>query len=365
MIRRHASVRVGFREVIWLSICAVLIAGAFLYSNADNRAPLSSAETRFVETSPGGLQIVPASCPSDPHEGGSCSGNAACNIYFVPDPVTQGQNSTVYWSAPSGGWSYTLSYPGGSNPVSAWGSSTVNGNQTKTYTLSYQSFGEGGGGFMHSGTTVSCSAILTVTPQCSPTSICGSGADTNKVVNSCTLAVIDDCVVNHGAGWTCSAGVCIPPSPGPQCTAQYFCSGSDLYYKNSQCVDSFIQHCAYGCSSSACLPTPPITFMPFTGTGPYGSFDATGHLQVRPLLVRSGETVHVYWNATNVSSCSVTGSNDDSWPDTPLSGSDGKTSSAIVKRTTYTLFCTALPGATPSSITETKTVNIIPIFEES
>jgi len=46
------------------------------------------------------------------------------------------------------------------------------------------------------------------------------------------------------------------------------------------------------------------------------------------------------------------------------SGSGGKTSSPITSQTTYTLACTGFPGATPISVIETVTVNIIPVFEE-
>lgn len=38
-----------------------------IFSMADSRAPIASSETRFVEYSEGGMQIVPASCPSNPH----------------------------------------------------------------------------------------------------------------------------------------------------------------------------------------------------------------------------------------------------------------------------------------------------------
>lgn len=158
----HSSL-ISRRDVRLFLICLTVIFLAFAFENAGARKPISSAETRFVEQSPRGLQIVPASCasvPPNPHDGGSCSGNGACNIRFSPDPVALNQSSTLFWSAPSGGSGYTLSYPGGSNPVSNVGSGSVGGDQTKTYTLSYNGVSDAGA----LGAPVSCSAVLTVCP---------------------------------------------------------------------------------------------------------------------------------------------------------------------------------------------------------
>ncbi|MBI5470077.1 hypothetical protein HY968_02020 [Candidatus Kaiserbacteria bacterium] len=176
------------RERLLLFIAGILLLVLFFMQQVGDRAPISSAETRFVEKSLGGLQIVPASCasvPPNPHNGGSCSGNGGCNISFSPDPVALGQSSTVFWNAPSGGSSYTLSYPGGSNPVSNAGSGAVGGESSKTYTLSYRAVSDSGAGSEGgAGNTVSCSAILTVCPagqtvqngQCVPTTNqCPSG----------------------------------------------------------------------------------------------------------------------------------------------------------------------------------------------
>lgn len=148
------------------------------------------------------------------------------------------------------------------------------------------------------------------------------------------------------------------------CTPTYFCSGNDLYYRNASCVESLSQTCGYGCAGSACIPPPSIGFTPFSASNvTYGPFTATGHLEVKPSLLWSGNTTSVYWNVSNAQSCSVTGSNGDSWSGS-FSGSGGKTSSPITSQTTYTLACTGFPGATPISVIETVTVNIIPVFEE-
>jgi len=158
------------------------------------------------------------------------------------------------------------------------------------------------------------------------------------------------------------------------CTPSYYCSGDDRWYIDATCVDSFVETCPYGCSAGVCLPQASITFTEFsayydeTGTegalgGDILSFTASGHLQVVPALIRSGNFVSVYWNVENATSCTVTGSNGDSWSGV-FSGSYGTTSSALTEQAEYTLDCDALPDATPTSITETAIVNIIPIFEE-
>ncbi|MEK7132670.1 MAG: hypothetical protein AAB830_01330, partial [Patescibacteria group bacterium] len=150
---------------------------------------------------------------------------------------------------------------------------------------------------------------------------------------------------------------------GGTCTPEYFCSGSDVYYKNASCSESLYQQCVSGCSGGACLAPPSAQAASFGASNLFGAFTATGHLQIKPLLVRNGDPTWVYWNLDRVSSCAVTGTNEDSWNGSS-SGSAGKTSNPIIGQTTYTLSCAALPGASPSSITESQTVNIIPIFQE-
>jgi hypothetical protein len=76
-------------------------------------------------------------------------------------------------------------------------------------------------------------------------------------------------------------------------------------------------------------------------------------LDVHPNLVRTNDTTKITWTSIETTSCTVTGSNGDSW--TGLSGE--KTSSPITGETTYTLDCTAFDG---SKVTETKKVNVAP-----
>ena len=129
----------------------------------------------------------------------------------------------------------------------------------------------------------------------------------------------------------------------PPCTAQYYCSGIDLYYRNSSCVSNLIQTCAYGCSGGACIGAPTPT--------PEGSLSAS------PRLLRSGATTQISWTTSGVTSCTVAGSNGDSWTGT----SGTQTTSPITQQTTYTLSC----GGEYGTFTDTEIVNIIPVFEET
>ena len=147
---------------------------------------------------------------------------------------------------------------------------------------------------------------------------------------------------------------------GPSCTPVYTCSGTQtILYTNIACQTSTYATCAAPtfCSSGAsvCLYPQP-TFITSSG-------GLTGHLQLLPELVSGGETTQIHWNVDNVTSCSLSGTNGDSW--TGLSsGPAGKTSSVITGQVTYTLTCAAYPGVTPPTLSESATVNVIPVFEE-
>src|SRR5579872_1081667 len=142
------------------------------------------------------------------------------------------------------------------------------------------------------------------------------------------------------------------------CTPTYSCSGNTIQYENSSCQVSNVATCVAPqfCSteSSSCL-APTILF---NSSGGY-----TGHLQVVPRLVRPGEPVQVYWNVSDAQSCSVTGSNGDSWSGLS-SPSGGETSKPISSQTTYTLSYVADSGATPPSITEEVQVDTTPVYHE-
>jgi len=141
-----------------------------------------------------------------------------------------------------------------------------------------------------------------------------------------------------------------------QCTPAYSCSGETIQYTNASCQVSNVQSCVSPafCSagSSSCL-------YPAVGFNPSGSY--SGNLQLIPGLLQSGETTLVHWSVSNARSCTVTGSNGDSWSGLS-SPAKGETSKPIVSQTTYTLSCTAY--STNPGVSETETVNVTPAFRE-
>ena len=137
------------------------------------------------------------------------------------------------------------------------------------------------------------------------------------------------------------------------CAPIYSCSGNNVTYTDNSCATSAVTSCV---SPNYCSPGTPTCVSPVpvfnAGTG------TTGHLQVRPQIVPKNGTASVLWNVSNVSSCSVTGSNGQSW--TAISGSNATL--PITQQTTFTLACT--PYAGQSFTSETQVVNLVPTFQE-
>ena len=67
----------------------------------------------------------------------------------------------------------------------------------------------------------------------------------------------------------------------------------------------------------------------------------------------------MFWNVDNVTDCTVTSPND-LWSG-GTSGPSGQTSSPINQQTVFTLSCTGLDGTT---IHETATAGVVPVFQE-
>jgi len=152
-------------------------------------------------------------------------------------------------------------------------------------------------------------------------------------------------------------------SYAPVCSAGFFCIGRDLYYTSTSCANSFQRSCGYQCGTGGCVVPPPAEFEAFDATYRGGTFRSDGSLRAIPTLLRSGDTAQVYWRARNVASCTVTGTNGDSWT-ASSSGEAGRTSSPITQRTTFTRVCQALPEAAVSTIGGTAVVNVVPSFDE-
>ncbi len=216
-----------------------------------------------------------------------------------------------------------------------------------------------------------CPAGTTGTPPNCVSNTCPAG--TTGTPPNCvgTTPPTTSCVSNQGATCTSSTNACGKSNSGTiqcdgSCSAHAPSNNSCTY----TCWDGTVvtgslancPACPTGWTKvgNSCVPPPPPSFNSFRTVD---GFNASGHLQVRPTLIRQGDKVKVYWNVNNVRDCRVTGTNGDSW-NAKLSGTSGKTSSAITGRTTYTMFCRALVGATPSTITETAVVNVIPTWTE-
>lgn len=359
--------------------------------------PFATSEARFADRSADGLSIVPASCPSSPHYRGQCS-VPSCTLYPSTATPQNGQSITLYWSVTryatgqasgeDAKHTFSGSINNGGGSVSGSGSAALSGQVTvtaqpyeTTYTLdgvsSYSPAVAGTGGTKH----IACSTTVNgarqkyacVNNQCVAnsygpytTSSCGGICESGGTRYGC---VNNQCVVVAGGPYT-NAGcnnVCASSQTRYSCTTHFQCvlnpSGS---YLNAE---SCLSRCKPSCPAdqkwdgTQCVDLP-MTFEVFDGVAPDGQqFVASGHLQALPLLVRVGSTVRLYWNVKNAASCSITGSNGDSWSGSS-SGAAGNTSSAIQAKTTYTLNCTGRPTATPRTVTESVDVNVVPVFQE-
>lgn len=125
-----------------------------------------------------------------------------------------------------------------------------------------------------------------------------------------------------------------------------------------------------------------------TTTGSYADYLAavdarlaSASITAMPILVHAGEIVDVSWSASHVRSCTVVGTNGDTWDSAPANmttansqaGQQGATqplsgaitvthqSAPIRQQTIYTLTCAR---ATGNPLVDTVTINIIPTFNE-
>lgn len=241
---------------------------------------------------------------------------------------------------------------------STTGSISVSPEDTTTYAISCT----GDGGTAHASTTVSVShepcvlGGVTVehgeshtfysTQTAPPGQTCtGSGGGTDySQVRTCTDGTLSGSSAYQYASCSCSA--------------TYSCSGNTVTYTNAACSTTSVisctspQYCSPGVSS--CVSPEPV-FEEFGG-------GFSGHLEAKPLLVPRGISTRLYWNVSNVNSCTVVGDNGDSWTGL-TSGSSGKLTLPLTARTIFTLSCDAYEGATFSD--ESVTVNLVPIFNEN
>jgi hypothetical protein len=348
---------------------------------------------------------------------------ASCSVSLTPSAINRGSSATLSWSATNADTSVyidNVGYVSGSS-----GSFSVAPNTTTNYRC--YAVGSGGtdgwhnatltvyqpcswnGGSIANGSAVTAyqSSSVSYGNSCiSQTRTCTNGTLSGSYAYpSCSVAAAADCTLDgvtipHGTSRTFYSqqtspvgNVCSSVAQTRTCTNGtlsgsasyryasctcapiYSCSGENVTYTNSSCSTTTVASCIAPlfCSPgvSACV-SPDPDFQEGTstadpdappGSGGSAGIALSGHLQIQPILVPLGVPTHIYWNVSNVESCSVLGDNGDSWS-TLSSGSSGKLSSGIVQRTVFTLHCFALEGATPASFDEQQTVNILPIFQE-
>jgi len=131
-------------------------------------------------------------------------------------------------------------------------------------------------------------------------------------------------------------------------TEGFFCDAGTSTYRDLQCVETTIEACSYLCTAGACVPPP----------DPRGNLDINNTaITISPGLVRPNGIATVVWGTDDTISCTVTGSNGDSW--TGLSGVE--ITSPITTLTTYTLDCDGSAGTT---LTQTARVLVAPLWRE-
>lgn len=335
------------------AVAALLIVAALIFVASSNSSkPFASVEVAFTDSSAHGMQIMPASCPSDPFDVDApygCSGSTP----LCPDGVTLAPNANVSeCSCAEGNTSAcnnsNVLCPDGVTPAPngdisqctcAEGNELACTQPTPPATGTPPTIG-GGGGLTQNGTIVSaCAAGYTVVGNECIFTGCPTGYAEETDSSGNPECVFRGCP----SGYLQQGNMCIQD----QCVQGLVCGADgNLYLEDASCNEVLDQACAYGCSNNACY------FPPSSAT-----------VVAAPSIVKAGETSQISWRAENVKSCTVTGTNGDSWG-CSASACDATTteqSGLIQAQTTYTLSCTALDS---SSLGGSAVVDIVPDFVE-
>jgi|GEM_PF-5439117 len=322
---------------------------------------------------------------------------ASCSVSLSPNPKAYGGSATLSWSSSN---AHTSVYINNVGYVGSSGSITVYQNDPTSF--SCIAYGYGGTDGWHDYTLTSSSPSNCTAPWGSTVSHGSSvtayqastvpyGSTCNSQTRTCSNGSLSgsyqyqscnqDCTfggsaVSHGSsvtayqsavapeGVTCSSiseerscsngtlsGSYAAASCTAACTPSYSCtggSGNTITYTAADCTTSTVTTCNLPefCSagSATCL---------------YNAI--TGDISASPRLVGSGKTTTIAWSTTDAESCTVTGSNGDSWTGTNTS----RTSSPITQLVQYTLSCDdADPDTTEDDFTDRVTVVRIPSWLE-
>lgn len=311
---RHADSAVrptALKRFIPLVTTLVLIAIATV-ALSHSQTPFRSVEVAFTDNSAHGMQIVPASCPSNPFDSAApygCKGS----VPLCPNGITPAPNGNFAQCtcAEGNAAACTSNNPPGGNG----GGLTENGNPVSQCDIGYTQEGR-----------------ICVFTGC-PTGYSRTGPNSNP---SCIF-------VGCPSGYTQQGGQCIQN----QCIQGYICGANgNLYLEQSDCSATLAQTCSFGCVGNACFIPPPAA-----------------DIVAVPSVVRAGETTKISWQAKYVQSCTISGTDGDSWncSGNSCSATTTKQSNSIQNQTTYTLNCLALDA---SHVTQAATVNIVPNFVE-
>jgi hypothetical protein len=251
-----------------------------------------------------------------------------CKLSASPSTIAKGGSSTLSYSSTNAS-SFTISPVVGSVPVNTSGSRSVSPTVTTTYTGSVTG---PGGSASCTVPTLPAGSTKTVTIACAPSS---SSSCTGLDGQTVTTTSID-------------ASCNVTTSSLPACRAP------------GVCQDNF-NSCQY--------PQPAAQSFTYTPPGGGAAGTQSGNLSINPNIVASGKTTQVYWDISNVLSCTITGANGDgtgsnstgTWS-TTSSGTTGVTTSPITSQTVYTLKCLEEDGVT--YFTQTATVNVVPTYQE-
>ena len=286
---------------------------------------------------PATLVVVPPAAPPPPAAAVPAAPPAAaapaptCSITFDKNPIQPDGDTTIRWSSSNAELFYieTIGYVGGS------GSATVAPESTTDFSGYVNNKADG------SGTTTSCPAILTVSgASCPPGQVLQEDGTCSAQCPLGYLLQDGECVFSAcPAGYVKQGSTCVLSN---LCTTPPKCVGANLV---NSCTNATISACAFGCTSGACNPPPALT----------------ASIEAKPNLLRIGKTSVVSWSSEHAASCTVVGTNGNSWTGT---SSDGKTTSPIQSQTIYTLNCVGVSGSVPPTIDKSVTVNIIPTFNE-
>ena len=179
--------------------------------------------------------------------------------------------------------------------------------------------------------TIGCNGLCSVTAV--PALPTGYGTACTSPANAC--GVFASGTIGCDSLCSVTSAPSLPSGYGESCQS----AANSCGMRNTGVVQ-----CSGSCSASA----PPDTVC---------APDPTTTLKATPGLVQKGSGTTVVWTSTDSASCTVTGTNGDSWSGT----SGSRTSSAIDNRVTYSISCTGLNTHTTG---KSIIVDLVPIFQE-